>query len=264
MEEEGKSGRLQDIRPHEPLLGAEVVGVASKKVTLASLLLAGTGVPYLLNDPDAQATLNKAMSSLKSVSSSAPGVPGLEGNSSGSAGFFSSLWSETPGSSAAAPPTYPLNELIRFDVSPRWVIEHFPRVTTTYSEHGYEGLRVPIVTGVTPADVAGSLTYYFDKQHRVQRLTLHGYTGDDAQIVPLVVQHYHLEAEQTLGTGLYTIKWNGRPISALRICHAPMIQSASKLSWLEVRLEINRPEGAVKLSDEFQQLLDHDRHIQHW
>ena len=78
-----------------------------------------------------------------------------------------------------------LAEVLRFDVSPRWVTDRWPRVSTVHVQPDLEGLRVPLVTGTMASDLLGSLTYYFDRQQRVRRITLHGHTGDERMLVTL-------------------------------------------------------------------------------
>ena len=71
-----------------------------------------------------------------------------------------------------------LHEVFRFDLHPKAVFARWPRVTTVLAEPALEGLRVPLVTGKDPDDLSGALTYYFDQQKVVQRITFQGYTGD--------------------------------------------------------------------------------------
>lgn len=164
----------------------------------------------------------------------------------------------------AGPPVSNLGEVIQFDVSPGWVTGRWPRVTTTLAESGMEGLRVPLVTGTKIDDLAGSLTYYFDRNHRVQRLTFDGYTGDGRKLLTLAGRHYGLHAEPTLDAGMYVARWNGRPTSILRLARAPIISADSPNSQLHVMLELNRPSTYYGLSPQFVQLLERARQSQRW
>ena len=58
------------------------------------------------------------------------------------------------------------SEVIRFDIKPSWVTKRWARVSSSLAELGLEGYRVPVVTGADVNDLAGSLTYYFDKQNQ--------------------------------------------------------------------------------------------------
>ena len=48
-------------------------------------------------------------------------------------------------------------------------MRRWPRVTTV-PQFALAGLRVPLVTGTQIDDLAGSLTYYFDRTDQVQRI----------------------------------------------------------------------------------------------
>jgi hypothetical protein len=162
------------------------------------------------------------------------------------------------------PPATNLGEVLRFDVSPDWVTGRWPRVTTVLAEQGLEGLRVPLVTGTDIGDLAGSLTYYFDRYHRVQRLAFDGYTGDERRLLAVIVQHYGLQPEPTLDAAMYVARWNGRPSSVVRISRAPIITHDSPHSQLHVMLELNRPSHEYGLSPEFVQILERDRNTRRW
>ena len=118
----------------------------------------------------------------------------------------------------AGKPVRDVVEVFRFDVDPQWVINRWSRVSTTMSDLQLEGFRVPLVTGNRLDDVAGSLTYYFDKNKRVQRITFEGHTGDARRLVAMVTGHFGFEEEPALGTILYMRRWNGNPTSVLRVC----------------------------------------------
>ncbi len=62
--------------------------------------------------------------------------------------------------------------MLRFDVTVEWVMQRWPRVSTGLPYLQLQGYRVPLVTGTKVADLAGSLTYYFNARQQVQRITL--------------------------------------------------------------------------------------------
>jgi hypothetical protein len=98
----------------------------------------------------------------------------------------------------------------------------------------------------------------------VQRIHLHGYTGNPARLVHLATRYLRLQPEPHLGAGLYLQRWNGEPTSVLRISHAPVVSHANARSRFVVEMEINRPGATFRLSPEFQQLLTYDAHTQRW
>jgi len=130
---------------------------------------------------------------------------------------------------------------IRFDLAPNQVFSAWNRVTTVLSESQLEGLRVALVTGAAEDDVAGSLTYYFDKQHRVQRITFYGTSGDPSRFVQFITETFGFQSQPTLDAGLYVSQWNGQPTSALRVLHAPVVRAEESHARYSIQLEINRP-----------------------
>lgn len=161
-------------------------------------------------------------------------------------------------------PVSDLSEVLRFDVTPLWVMQRWPRVTTQLASLDLEGYRVPLVTGTQFHDLAGSLTYYFDKQQTVQRITFHGYTGDETKLVELMMSKCGMRPEPTLGRGLYLTKWSGKTKSALRIKHGPVVRADAPRSRVEVELELNRPGRGYKLSDSFAESLAEEQRFGRW
>ena len=127
-----------------------------------------------------------------------------------------------------------------------------------------DGLRVALVTGTNIEDVAGSLTYYFDHQQQLRRITFDGLTGDDRKLVNLVSQQFNLRSEPALGAGLYLARWNGQPTGVLRISHAPVIRVQRPHERLEVMLELNKPSIGYGLSTYAQQTLHLDHLTNRW
>lgn len=157
-----------------------------------------------------------------------------------------------------------LHEVIRFDVDPRWVMDRWPRVTTTLADSELEGMRVLLVTGTEIDDMTGSLTYYFNKDHQVQRVTLHGHTGDERKLAALLTKHFGFRRQASLGAGLYLQRWNGKPTGVLHVTHAPVVRAGAPHSRLKVMLEINRPSAYYKISDAAKKLLENDKQARRW
>ena len=161
-------------------------------------------------------------------------------------------------------PVGDLREVLRFDISPDWVTNRFSRVTTVLAELQLDGLRVPLVTGTGPNDLAGSVSYYFDHSGRLQRVALHGFTGDPNAIVQTMTQHYGLQSEQSLEAGVYTRRWNGIPVHFLRITRAPVVYSDALHHKFTVFLELNQPDLRYGISAEAQRIVSADRTTGRW
>lgn len=175
----------------------------------------------------------------------------------GAAGFSN-------GSALVGGPIYDLREVLRFDISPEWVTSRFSRVTTVLADTELEGLRVPLVTGIGPADLAGSITYYFDASGKLQRVMLHAFTGDASRVVATMTQFYGLQAEPSLDAGVYTRRWNATPVHFLRLTRAPIVYSDALHHKLTVYLELNQPDLRYGISTEAQRIIDADRRTGRW
>lgn len=157
-----------------------------------------------------------------------------------------------------------LREVLRFDVSPQWVLSRFSRVTTILADTRLEGLRVPIVTGIHATDIAGTITYFFDQQGRLQRVMLHGFTGDPSKTVSTMTEHYGLTRNPSLEAGVFTRAWNGQPVHFLRLSHAPVVYSDAVHQKYTVYLELNQPSLAYGISEEARRVINSDRGAERW
>ncbi|MEM0926979.1 MAG: DUF6690 family protein, partial [Planctomycetota bacterium] len=157
-----------------------------------------------------------------------------------------------------------LREVIRFDITPAWVIARFSRVSTVLANLNLKGLRVPIVTGIHATDVAGTLTYYFDNSDRLQRLTFHGFTGDASRFSNIMTGHFGLTREAALEAGAFTRRWNGRPVHFMRLTHAPVVYSDAIHHKYTVFLELNQPNLAYGISEEARRIVESDHHTGRW
>ena len=137
-----------------------------------------------------------------------------------------------------------VSQVLRFDVSLPWVLSTWPRVTSGLADLELQGYRVPIVTGTRPQDVAGSLTYYFDKQQRVARLLLYGTTGDPSELVTFMAQRYGFEriVIPDPGLHLYQRRDRSRVWGEMRIKAAPIVRQDTPLARFDVSLIFDRPD----------------------
>lgn len=149
---------------------------------------------------------------------------------------------------AAMPSAQPvtLEEAIRFDVTKNWVLGHWPRVSTQLSKLDLEGYRVPLITGTHEGALAGSLTYYFNKDQQLQRIIFMGNTGDTRPLVNLVTSKYGFTRNLTDDPGLYLYQVKQRRNKAeseLRMRAAGVVESASPYERFTVALWIERPKN---------------------
>jgi len=161
-------------------------------------------------------------------------------------------------------PIADIREVLRFDITPEWVIRRFSRVSTVLSDMQLKGLRVPIVTGTRAEDLAGTLTYYFDRADKLQRVTVHGFIGDPRTLVGLLTQHYGLSQTPSLEAGVYTKRWNANPVHFLRLTHAPVVYSDAIHQKYTIFLELNQPNLAYGVSSEAMRIVNSDRQSGRW
>ena len=141
-------------------------------------------------------------------------------------------------------PTHALDEVLRFDVTPDWVMRHWPRVSTGLGRLELDGYRVPLVTGPKPSDLAGALTYYFDPRQQVQQITFRGTTGDINNLVQLLTTRYKFARRVTNDPGLIlyeTVGPDGRAASVARFRPAWVVRASDPHRRFEVDLLLSRP-----------------------
>jgi hypothetical protein len=154
--------------------------------------------------------------------------------------------------------------VLRFNISPEWVLNRFSRVSTVLANLNLKGLRVPVVTGIRAEDVAGTLTFYFDHTDRLQRVTFHGFTGDPSRFARVMVGRYGLQREPALEAGAFTKRWNGQPVHFMRLTHAPVVYSDAVHHKYTVFLELNQPDLAYGISAEARKIVASDHHTGRW
>jgi hypothetical protein len=216
-------------------------GVESMPVILGkprwvlALLVAAFVVPYTLCDKELRATVAKALGRGEQAASSDGASP-----RTGDGGTVPVI---APIPLSPQGPPCDLASAIRFDVTPQWVTSAWPRVTTAVADTKYSGLRVPLVTGVMPDDLVGTLTYYFDQEQRLQRITFVGSTADPRRLVALVTSQYGLTQQPTHDAALYQSKWNRNVISSLVVRHAPVAPAGAARGHYDVQVDLNRADA---------------------
>jgi hypothetical protein len=159
--------------------------------------------------------------------------------------FTSRSRATSPYGTVPAMPSLTLDEALRFDVTVEWVIQHWPHVTTGLSYLQLQGYRVTLMTGASLPDVAGSLTYYFNAQQQVQRITLTGTTGDPSRLATVVGSRYHFARRLVNEPGIVlyeAVDWSNRPVGVLKIRSAKVILASQPYSRYEVDLLVDRTE----------------------
>lgn len=140
-------------------------------------------------------------------------------------------------------PVTDMAEVLRFDVSPAWVLQRWPRVSTDLAYLQLHGYRVPLVTGTSQADVAGSLTYYFNPGQQVQQITLHGTTGDPRAIISLLTTRYNYVRRPTNDPSrliFEAVNPSHKTIGTMVIKSAPVVRADQPYQRYAVDLNMGR------------------------
>ena len=144
----------------------------------------------------------------------------------------------------AQTPVVNLAGVFRFDVTPDALFRQWPRVSVGLGQLDLQGYRVSLVTGTAEDDLAGSLTYYFTPQTRVQRITFYGSTGDPRKLLSLLGAElgFTRHVVNAPGLFLYEVPDSGSPPrSLLRIEAAEVVKADEPCRRYKVTLAIERP-----------------------
>ena len=137
-----------------------------------------------------------------------------------------------------------IEDALRFDVTPAWIIRQWPRVSAGLGDLRLQGYRVPLVSGTAEDDLAGALTYYFNSQQQVQRITFSGTTGDPRRLIQWVVGRFAFARRLTNDPGIIFYEAprpDRRPQSTLCIRPVPVVKASDALARFNVALTIERP-----------------------
>jgi hypothetical protein len=208
--------------------------MSSRPLLFVGVLAAAVAVPYVLLDEQLGQTARNQWNRLWGKSGK-PGTDMLAGSTR-----------LTAGSAAAAPlPGAGIEEIFRFDIRPHWVASRWPRVSTIAGDGKQLGMRVAVVTGTQPDDVAGSLTYYFDDHHQLQRITFTGLTGDARRLLAAVVTPHGLKSQPTTEAAYYLAGDPKKPTSQVTVRHLPIIRADDRVRQ-EVAVDLRRQDAVER------------------
>ncbi len=157
-----------------------------------------------------------------------------------------------PSAPMRPPPPWPddtavrdLAEVLRFDVTPDWIVSQWPRVSAGLAHLSLQGYRVPLVTGTAQDDLAGALTYYFNPRQRLQRITFYGTTGNSRKLVALVTTRFGFARRLVNDASVFLYELpdsRGRARSFLWIRPTRVVRASEPHRRFKVAFVIERPE----------------------
>ncbi|QDU29608.1 hypothetical protein ETAA8_47230 [Anatilimnocola aggregata] len=169
-------------------------------------------------------------------------------SSSSSFSWFQNQPPQLPLDQGPALPPVSLEEALRMDISPVWVTSRWARVSTVLGDTDQMGMRVALVSGTQSHDVAGSLTYYFDKHHQLQRVTFTGLTGDESRVITHLMNKFGLRPVPTVAAGLYQAPAGAGKTSMAQVNHLPVVRASEANSRCELAVDLYRPGPIVPVS----------------
>lgn len=147
-------------------------------------------------------------------------------------------------------------EFFRFDATPDWIAQTYPRVSTVETERDLFGYRAPLVSGNKLNDLTGTITYYFDRYQKVQRIQFQGVTGDPQPLIYLMTSFYYFVPKPVLGGQLFVVAWNSDPTGVFEVTRANVVFSANQPGSFRIFLEINQPSVPGGVSPEGRKILE--------
>ncbi|MDO5567424.1 MAG: hypothetical protein Q4G59_12255 [Planctomycetia bacterium] len=143
-------------------------------------------------------------------------------------------------------PATPLEEIVRFDRYPAWIVERWPRVETVQAQLPLFGYRVAVTTGDQADDLAGVLTYYYDNT-QMQKISFRGQTGDYRKIVRFLQYRFGMNIDKDSSSREMTwqtaapLPGSSHHVSQLVVRPVQSFDSRRKGDFFEVTFELNRP-----------------------
>ncbi|MDD3585555.1 MAG: hypothetical protein PHQ75_00105 [Thermoguttaceae bacterium] len=143
-------------------------------------------------------------------------------------------------------PVTPLEEIVRFDRYPAWIVERWPRVETVQAELPLFGYRVAVLTGDQVDDLTGVLTYYYDNT-QMQKISFRGQTGDYRKIVRFLQYRFGMNIDKDSSSREMTwrtaieIPGSSHHVSLLVVKPVQSFDSRRKGDFFDVTFELNRP-----------------------
>jgi hypothetical protein len=131
-------------------------------------------------------------------------------------------------------------DVFRFDMTPQAITQRWSRVSTGLGDVRMQGYRVPLVTGNTDSDLAGSLTYYFDGRPKLRRITFLGTTANPQRFVEFLAKQYGFRQFQNGNARVTTYRARYGSTGMLKIMPAEVLDKHLASTNYRVELSLER------------------------
>ncbi len=220
------------------------------KLFLAFLPLLALAVPAAILSSADWSALSKApedpaaaLAAISATATANPPGPAPSPAAEGTASASGAGPSRPAARAAESGMTQDLAEVLRFDVTPGWIMSRWTWVTAGLSHLELQGYRVPLVTGTAEDDLAGPLTYYFNPKQQVQRIAFQGTTGDPGKLIRLLAARFRFGRGLTNDPGIFRYEVAEPRGPAKSYLEVRLAKPNDPPRRFAVNLVIERPQG---------------------
>lgn len=133
-------------------------------------------------------------------------------------------------------------EVIRLDANSAWVKSRWDRISVFSTGDGLTAFRCDLVTGVNQGDLHGCLSYFFDRQDKVARISFRGWCGDPTPIRNFATTMWQLEPKNGQSSSVFLARSWRITRGALILQNAPIIRRDQPQEQVAVFFEVAAPD----------------------
>lgn len=217
-----------------------------RNALFGAAVTAALGVPFALSDrEESPATSTSAIAGLDHAATSPADSP------ASSAPLPSSASLAAHGA-VEGPLVADLAEILRFDLTPAWVTQRWPRVMNSRHAAGeLQAYRVPLVGSSKIGSLTGALTYYFTEEQKLQGIQFYGNAADAQPLANFLISQHGLQRYKSGDPSLklYELRRDGKAMSQLLVRTAPLIDASQPAGRFRVEFVLDHPSDQRMFSD---------------
>ena len=147
-------------------------------------------------------------------------------------------------------------EVIRMDANSTWVKSRWDRISVFAAGEGLTAFRCDLVTGVNQGDLHGCLTYFFDRQDRVAKISFRGWCGDPTPITTFATTSWNVEPKNGNSSSVFVARNWRITRGGLILQNAPIIRRDQPHEQVAVFFEVAAPDFRDGISREMCDAID--------